>query len=226
MTDQAFEALKTFDWGADLEVLQPIGDAVILTRGDAAARKDLETKLAAVLDTGAPRAAKDYVCRQLRTVGTAASVPALATLLPDEELSHMARYALERIPAPDAGGALRQVLSDTSGKLQIGIIASLGVRGEDTSVEPLGALLADKDQNVARAAARALGAIGSAAAVKALAAAHVSPATKPAIEDALLTCAERLAATGNASEAKSTCEWILKHQPSDQARAAAERGLK
>ncbi len=41
-------------------------------------------------------------------IGTAESVPALAALLPDKDLSHMARYALERIPAPGSGpGAAR-----------------------------------------------------------------------------------------------------------------------
>ena len=35
------------------------------------------------------------------------SVPTLAELLPDPRLSHMARYALERIPDAQAGAALR-----------------------------------------------------------------------------------------------------------------------
>ncbi len=54
--DKAFEALKTFDWGGSdnkvREVLGPIEDAIPVTCGDAAARKELETRLAAMLPTG------------------------------------------------------------------------------------------------------------------------------------------------------------------------------
>ena len=94
MLDQAFDALKTYDWGVEPNVLQPIDEAITATHADPAARKDLETRLIEVLKTEVPRAAKDAVCRALKTIGTVASVPALAALLADEKLSHMARYAL------------------------------------------------------------------------------------------------------------------------------------
>ncbi|MGQ9592645.1 MAG: hypothetical protein ACUVYA_20400, partial [Planctomycetota bacterium] len=108
--DRAFEALKTYDWGADRSALSPIDDAVVAALGDPAQRRALEARLAAVLKTDASRDAKDVVCRALRIVGTAESVPALAALLGDRDLSHMARYALERIEAPAAGAALREAL--------------------------------------------------------------------------------------------------------------------
>ena len=79
--DKAFEALKTFEWGQDRNLVKPIDDAVVASHGDAAARKDLETRLVAELAGNAPRAAKDFVCRKLRLIGTAQSVPALAGLL-------------------------------------------------------------------------------------------------------------------------------------------------
>ena len=37
--DKAFEALKTYDWGQDHDVLKPIDDAVVATHGNAAARR-------------------------------------------------------------------------------------------------------------------------------------------------------------------------------------------
>ncbi len=119
--DKAFEALKTYDWGTDRKTMNPIDDAVVATYGDAAARKALEKRLAAVLGSGASRSAKDYVCRTLKTIGTAESVPALAALLPDKDLSHMARYALERIPAPEAAAAMRDALPGLSGALKAGV---------------------------------------------------------------------------------------------------------
>ena len=132
--DKAFEALKTYDWGPDRRTLVAIDAAVPATHGDAAARKALETRLAAVLSTEASRAAKDFVCRKLMIVGTAESVPALAAILPDEDLSHMARYALERIPAAEAAAALRDALPKLNGKLKVGVIGSLGVRRDAESI--------------------------------------------------------------------------------------------
>ena len=175
--DKAFEALKTYDWGTDRNLLKPIDDAVVATHGDAAARKELETRLAAVLKTGVSRDAKDYVCRKLMVIGTAESVPTLAGLLADKDLSHMARYALERIPAPEAAQALRDALPKLSGALKVGVIGSLGVRRDAASVPALAALLADADKAVACAAACALGDIGNPEAAKALA--RVRRRTRP-----------------------------------------------
>lgn len=222
--DKAVEALKTYDWGVDPNVLIPIDQAIVSTHGDAAARKELETRLIAVLKTEVPQAAKDAVCRALKTIGTAASVPALATLLADEKLSHMGRYALERIPAPEAGQALRTALTKVTGKLKIGMISSLGVRGEEASIAPLQALLADSDPAVAQAAAYALGDIGSLAATKVLITAKPSAATKGAIADASMECAENLLAGGNKVAAKATYEKVLAGSPSKTVQLAATRG--
>ncbi len=41
MLDQAFDALKTSDWGQDRVVLDPIEEAVVATHGDAGRRKEL-----------------------------------------------------------------------------------------------------------------------------------------------------------------------------------------
>jgi len=224
--DKAYEALKTYDWGMDPNVLQPIDEAIITTHGDAAARKDLETRLIAVLKTEVPQAAKDAVCRALKTIGTAASVPALAALLADEKLSHMARYALERIPGPEAGQAMLTALPKVSGKLKIGMISSLGVRGEEAALAPLQALLTDSDAAVAQAAAYALGDIGSLAAAKALVTAKPSAGTKSAIADASMECAENLLASGNKVAAKATYEKLLAGSPSKPVKDAASLGMK
>ena len=229
MLEQAFEALKTYDWGADRNVLNPIDEAVVKTRNDAAARKELESQLLAVLQGNAPRDAKDYVCRQLRTMGTAASVPVLEQLLADAELSHMARYALERIPEPQAGQALERQLRKLSGDLKIGVISSLGSRGQApaaTSVALLRPLLKDPDDTVARAAVTALGRIASVEADKALASARPRAALVTVFADASMSCAEKLLAAGHAREARATYERVLKNEPSELVRQAAERGLK
>ncbi len=224
--DKAFEALKTYDWGVDPEVIKPIDEEIVTTHSDAAARKDLETRLIAVLKTEAPRAAKDALCRALKTVGTAAAVPALAALLPDEKLSHMGRYALERIPDPEAAQALREALAKVTGKLKVGVISSIGVRGDSLAIPSLQALLADADATVALAAGRALCDIGTADAHKALVAAKPSPATKAAVAESELACAQALFAAGRKGDAKTVYERLLKQSPPKPAKTAAELGLK
>jgi len=224
MLEQAFEALKTYDYGVDRHVLDSIDEAVVSTRHDPAARKDLESRLLKILQSNAPRDARDYVCRQLRSIGTAASVPALEALLADPDMSHMARYALERIPASEAGKALERQLRKLNGQLKVGIISSLGTRGEGVSL--LRPLLQDSDEAVARAAAIALGRIASADADKALGSAKPRPALAAVFADASMSCAEKFLATGHAKEAKATYQRLLKSNPPELVRLAAERGLK
>jgi len=200
--DKPLETLKAFDWGGDTAAFEPIDAAVIAVHADPAARADLEKRLAALLTAGTSRAAKEYVCRKLSLIGTAASVPTLAALLPDTDNSHMARFALERINAAEAGAALRQALGTVQGDLKIGMISSLAGRGDTACIPMLAALLAG-DSRTAVAAADALGRIHTPEAVQALTAAGGTSdqAVAAAIVDARLACAESLLKQGKRSEA-------------------------
>ncbi len=100
----------------------------------------------ASLQSSASPAEKDAACARLKRIGTDLSVPALAALLSDEQLSHSARYALESMPSRKAGQALIAALSKASGLTKVGIINSLGMRSEKRAVPALGKLLADKDE--------------------------------------------------------------------------------
>jgi HEAT repeat protein len=226
MLDEALDALKTYDWGTDPKVLSPIDEAIVATYGNADARKVLEAGLADVLTTGASRDAKDFVCRKLMVIGTAQSTPTLAGLLPDKDLSHMARYALERIPASEAAQALRDALTKVSGATQVGIIGSLGVRRDTASVPALTALLNNADASVARAAAMALGDIGSAEAAKALADAKpATPDAMQAVTDASLACAEDLLAGGKKAEALAIYKSLMGESQPKLVVLAAKRGM-
>jgi HEAT repeat protein len=225
--DKAFEALKTYDWGTDRKPLQPIHDAVIATRGDEDARRGLETRLARVLKTDVSRDAKDVVCRALRVVGTSASVPTLAGLLPDKELSHMARYALERIQAPEAGAALREALPKLSGELKAGVAGSLGARADAAAAPLLISLLGDTDAAVVIAAATALGSIGTPRAASALTSAvkKAPTAARSAVIDGAFRAAEQLAAAGRKAEAEAVYKAFASEDMPAQVRLAARRGL-
>ena len=171
------------------------------------------------------RNVNDYICRKLRVIGTASSVPALAELLSHKDYSHMARYALERIPAPEAAKAMRDALPKLDAQLQVGVISSLGVRQDEQSVAPLANLLAASDVAVARAAAFALGDIRSPTAAKALANAKPTPDVKSAATDASLACAEGLLADGKKTEALMIYKGLASGDQPKHVRLAATRGM-
>jgi HEAT repeat protein len=226
MLDQAFDELKKYDWGVDPKVLKPIDDALVSTHGDADARDELEKRLVAILSTDVSNDAKDFVCRKLMVIGTATSVPALAELLPKKDLSHMARYALERIPAPEAAQAMRDALPKLQPTLKVGVISSLGVRQDEESVSALAELVAGDDNTVARSAAMALGDIRSADAAQALAGAKPSHnLVKIAVTDASLACAESLLADGKKKEALAVYKGFAGTDQPKHVRMAATKGI-
>ncbi len=203
--DGPFTALAAFEWGGDAAPLGVIDAAVVAAHGDAALTADLEKRLGGVISGATSRAAKDYACRKLSMIGTAASVPALVPLLADRDESHMARFALERIPAPAAADALRQALGTVRGDLAIGMISSLANRRDAASVKPLAALLGG-DAATAAAAASALGRIATA---DALAAAKIQPGpVADAVIDGRLACADTFLAAGNRGSARAIYESI------------------
>jgi HEAT repeat protein len=223
--DKVFEYLKAFDWGKDAKPLQQIDDAIVATHDKADARKALVAKLNDTLKASPSHAVVDYTCRHLMIVGTAESVPALAALLSDRELSHMGRYALERIQAPEAAAALRNALTNTTGEVKAGVIGSLGARRDAESVPALAAMLDSSEQQIANAAACALGDIGSVEAAKALGTAVGKTPENVAVTDACLVCAERLLADGKKPDAIGVYKLLSKAAKSKNVRLAATRGL-
>ena len=225
--DKALKLLKTYDWGADRNALDPIDQAINETHGDAAARKALEKNLVDALAGGISRSAQDYVCRKLRVVGTAQSVKALAALLADKKTSHIARYALERIPDEKAAKAMRDALPKVSSKLKPGIIGSLGSRRDKRSIRAISKLLGDSDIMVAQAAAHSLGLIGAPAAAKALTRfAKKTPANmKIPVADACLICAEQLLADGEKAEAVALYKMLKGDDQPKHVKVAAMKGM-
>ncbi len=165
-----------------------------------------EQTLIGVLQSDHSAQEKDAACARLKRIGTEASIPALAALLTDDQLSHSARYALESMPSEKAGQALIKALPKTAGEIRIGIINSLGERGDRRAVTPLVGLLVDTDPMTATAAAEALGKIGGPEAQKSLNN-SLNQATGPvrdAVVDALLRCAT---ATHDRANLKNCSAW-------------------
>jgi HEAT repeat protein len=138
--------------------------------------------------------------RQIEYIGAAESVPALTTLLEgqDAELKECARRALEKNPAPAATESLRAALKQ-GGELnwKVGLIQSLGERGDAQSVSLIALSLAQPETCLA--AASALSKIATEQAVNELWAAFDKNTVGAA--DALVATANRLAAKGEPKRA-------------------------
>lgn len=226
MLDQAFEVLKTFDFGTPLNMVQPIEDAVIAAHTDTAIRQNLEERLIAVLSTAVSSDAKDFVCRKLAVIGSSTAVPALAELLSSDANAHLARHALERIPGPEAAAALSAAATKLTGKLQIGAIGSIGARREVAGVAALAGLLQHKDSTVARAAALSLGSIGGNEAATVLRSAlPIAAGDKNFLMDAMLSCAESLLNAKKTADATAIYKLLADDQQPRLVRLAATRGL-
>lgn len=162
-----------------------------------------EADAIAALTGDADWVTKQTACRSLREVGTAASIPALAALLNEPQLAHLARYALEPMPFPEVDRVLREALASTDGDRKMGVVISLGARRDAAAVPLLTPMLDSGDAQLARAAAGALGRIATDEAVAALDAASASRSIP--VAEGLLTAAEQWIADGKGDDAARIC---------------------
>lgn len=175
------------------------GSALLAAESNA----EKEQSLIAILKSNAGQKEKADACRELAVYGTKASVPVLAALLEDEKLSHMARYALEPIQDPSVDEAFRNALKKVNGRLLVGVIGSIGVRRDVKAIDAIALYLNDQNAEVAQAAARALGSIGTTQSAKILEAALAKAPSENilAVCEGLFRCAESLAAAKQTKEA-------------------------
>ena len=226
--EQLLEQVKTYDFGTSRAALTKLSDMIRQAYGKTGELKEIETALLSVLKSEAKYAGKQYVCRELSIIGSDQSVPVLATMLTDEKLSDMARYALERIPGTAADKALLKALSAAKGKAQIGIVNTLGERGYRGAASDISQLTSRSDQVLAGAALGALGKIGGPEAAAALGKAKdsVPDKLKMVAYDACLKCADQMVAEGKNAEAKKMYQQLYTTPGVPQlVRAAALRGM-
>ncbi len=225
--NKAFAHLHDWRFGADYSPLRRIGEWVRQNSNRARVARRLARRLrAVVLDRTATVDAKRFACRQLATIGTAADVPALAALLPDPALSHMARYALQRIPGKKAEAALIAGLAAAPPLQKIGILNSLGERRSAAATSTIERYLGNSNPAVAGAAAAALGKIAAPEAFRALAKVWQTPPAaggpdRVVLFDALLRCAAALARQGRGREVADAVENLYEHAAAPSRRAAA-----
>ena len=220
------QKISTYDFGKDEEVLSQLRSYVRSIRNSQHARSECEAKLAEFLDSRATLAAKMAVCRQLREIGTSASVLALERMLLKEETSDIARYALEKIPDDSAEKALIQALDKTRGKVRLGILSSLGNRKAEKAVPALEKLMNKSDPATAAAAATALGHIASPQASDVLlkSLARSSGKLRDRIGSSLLNCAQEYTVSKNLKAASAILDSLMNAKLSLPIRQSAMKG--
>jgi hypothetical protein len=154
--DQLLAEIAVYEYGKSRRTLCELDDMVRDAHGSARKLKEIEQRFNEFLKSAATDTGKQFICRKLSIVGTEESVPTLAAMLTQKAASQiepadMARYALERIPGPAADEALRQALGKTIGTVKVGIINSIGNRGDEEAVGQLAELAGDSDQAIVRA---------------------------------------------------------------------------
>lgn len=217
--DELLARVAKYDYGQSRAPLADFESAMRGALGSPEHLKEVEAGLVRLLGSGATPAARDFACRQLSLIGTAASVPTLAGMLGKPETVEIARYALERIPGPEVEEALRKALAASTGRTRVGIVNTLGVRGDVKAVPALIKLLDAGEP----AAAFALARIATPEARKALARAVERPAgpVRAAAIDASLRCAEKLPA----ADAAAIYKRLYAPAETETVRVAALRGL-
>jgi len=159
--EQAWNAIKTYQYGDDLQVLIKVESDIRTSNVSAETQAALAAKLAAFLNDETTLAGRQFVCVQLRFLGTPAQVPVLTTYLNRPEDSDNARMALQAIAGEESLLPLREALKTFKGRMLTGIIESLAAREDAKSLPALIQLAGSEDRTVAVAAVQALGAFES-----------------------------------------------------------------
>jgi len=219
-----YDAIEEYDFGKSRRALAAIEEEIRNLRPPVFPQ--VEERLLRVLELPKTTfAGKQFICRMLRRIGSAQSVPALSKLLADEELSHMARFALQHMPAPEAGAALHEALPKFAGSLKIGLIGSIAQRGDRQAVPELAKLATAGNTRIARAAIGALGRIGGSQAANILAGTKVPAELTEARDNALLMCADSMLADRQNREAVAIYRKMVSADNSTWIRIAAYKGF-
>jgi len=197
--DEVLLKISAYDYGQSREPLTELTDIVRDASDSPEELKRIEKHLLKLLRSDATLACKQFICRKLGIIGTEESVPTLVSMLTDTKTSDMARYALERIPGSAVDKALLDALGKTRGRVKVGIINSLGERGDKKAVRQISKLLGETDKEIALAAISALGKIGSKRAATMLERARSKVAAELHLSwaHAYLMCADNFLAKGD-----------------------------
>lgn len=191
---QIFSKIEKYNYGQNRESLMQLKELINSSLENPAELKAIEQEMIALLKSDASFAAKQFICEQLSLIGSEDALPVLADLLNDKKTADIALFALERIHGQKVNETLRSALKKAKGKIQIGIINTLGQRFDAEAVEALSKILLSSNTAAAEASADALGKIADENAAKVLSKAidKTNGAVQLAVFKAYLRCGDLL----------------------------------
>lgn len=163
----------------------------------------------------------------LSLTGGSESVPALSAMLNDPAIREMARFALVRIPAPEAGRALINALPKADPAFQVAIMGGLAERKERAAAPVVAKMLSSDNPQVRRAALETLGSIPNRASADLLWRIRTRGAgwERIAARDAYIRLAESLAASGSPGAALPMFTRLRSQAENSVEKCAALNGL-
>lgn len=222
--DVLFDAVRRHDFGKSRIPLSTIEEKIRKAGPEETGM--IEARLLDILESGdATFAGKQFACRMLRRIGSEKSIPVLEKLLYNVQLTDAARFALQGASSPQADAALQRALDRLDGDLRIGVISTIGQRGDSGAVPRLAGFVSSNNRKLARAAISALGRIGGSEAASVLEKAKVSSPLEDLRNEARLQCADTLFDKGLTSAAAAICRELTDERFSPWIRVAAFRSL-
>ena len=196
-SNQLLTDVTNYEIGQDRTKLTEFNELVVEASESESQSKIVEESIIQFLTTDATWASKQFVCRELSVIGSEKAVSVLTEMLSNEQTSDMARYALERIPDDKVDEALIQSLDSENKNIKIGIINTLGVRECRKAASKIAELIKSEDQDIAIAAATALGSIKGDESIKYLTDEFNNPSIEiqNAVYNSYLLCVDEYAVT-------------------------------
>jgi HEAT repeat protein len=217
----AWEALRSWRYAEPRAALTAIEAEAGAAQGEAWDR--LEARLLAVLaEAQATADARRFACGILGRRGTPRAIAGLAQCLGDPDLGTPALQALARLPHAETNPALAAALKlDLAPGPRAALIAVCGERRLEAAVPDLAPCLVSPEPEVRRAAALALGRIGTPAAEELLRSLPDTDAARPLRAEALLLCAEQARLSQAPDRAERLCRELRTAAVPEATRAGA-----
>jgi len=205
---EPYKALTRFDGKNSVVTLVEVVTQIGQASNDPAKWSEIEGALIeAMQDRNADFLARQAACNTLGLMNSTLAIRGMTALLGESKpLSDAARLGLQRITHEAAGDALISGLDFADTGNRVGILVSLGARGEDNGVDALADFARSSDKAESGAALKSLGQVGSTRALKSLRALERNDRL---LLGALNTCAFGLLENGEAGLAASVFQSVL-----------------
>lgn len=214
--------VSVYHSGQSLEALRKLEEKVRASLNAPNLRAEVEAALVELLGPESSYEARSFAAKQLAILGTQKALPAIGQLLEEPQTVGLACLALSAYPPGKADQLLRRALTDARGAARVQILNTLADRRDTKAARLFAKAAADPEPAVFEAGVAALGKLGTRTAYETLERLRRKargPANHVLLE-AILVCADRLAAVDRKSSARIYKALLATHEPLQARRAA------